>query len=136
MLVFGGQDFLLRVQAQAAVDHPEAFGGAAGEGDLAWLDFKIAACPFTHLGFVLPLALGVPLDAACRVLVKLCAKAFDRFAHGARVRGDEEVGEVRVVGVELEQLAKTAPGIRGRRRARRRLGAAQQLAGQGQPGCK
>ncbi|MCY1424027.1 hypothetical protein D9M71_397580 [compost metagenome] len=55
MLVHGGENFLPWRNFQAAIDQPQAFGGAAGQGDLPGRDFKVARGPFAHGGFVLPL---------------------------------------------------------------------------------
>ncbi len=102
MLVHGGENFLPRGNLQPAIDQPQAFGGAAGQGDLPGRHFEVAGRPFTHGGFVLPLRLAVPVDHAGRVAVEAGTQRLDGFAHGPWVRGDQEVGKVRIGRVQLE----------------------------------
>ncbi len=123
---------------QAAVDHAQALGGAAGQGDLPRAHLQVARGPVADLAFALPFVLAFPVHQGRRVAVDFLAVIVDGLLYRARVGGDEEVGEVRGVAVEGEQLAQLAPfvGALEQWRGGRRLGGVGQRAGQGQAGTE
>ncbi|MNP57823.1 hypothetical protein D3C76_1526850 [compost metagenome] len=107
--MFADQDFLVRAHMNSAVDHRQAFGGAAGERDLFGFGIEVTPGPDPHVVLALFGFLQVPIHGAARVAVDVGAVQVDRVAHWRRVRGDEEVGEMQVVRVLIEQLAQLRP---------------------------
>ncbi len=111
MLVLGGENFLVGAHMDAAVDHRQAFGGAAGQGDLARLGLQVASSGLAHLVFALPGFGQVPVHCQARVAIDGRAMALDGVAYGLGVAGDQEVGEVQVVRILVEQLAQSRPFV-------------------------
>ena len=109
MLVDGGEDLLVRAYLDSAIDHRQAFGRAAGQGDLARFGVQVAAGPFAHLAFTFPGLLQIPIHGQAGVAVDLRAVAVNRIAHRFGVRGHQEIGKMQVVRVLGEQLAKPCP---------------------------
>ena len=81
----------MRRHLQARVDHPQAFSGAAGQGNLAGFDAQIACGPLADLGLALPHCLAVPVHPLRRVAVEFGAVAVDALLHWPRVGGHQEV---------------------------------------------
>ena len=119
MLVHRGQDFLAGRQLDAAINQTQALGSAARQGNLAWRHLQVACRPLAYLSLVLPLRLGIPVDHQRRVTVETCTQGLDGFAYRPWMRGDQEVGEVRIVWVEFEQAAKIGPSLVAGARYRR-----------------
>lgn len=113
VLVGGGQDLLARLHQQAAVDRRQAVGGAAGERHLARLHGEVATCPGASLVLVFPDFLAMPVHRFARVAVEADPQALDGLPHRPRVGGEEEVGEVQILRVEIELLAQRFPLIAG-----------------------
>ena len=116
VLVFGGEDFLVRAHMDAAVDQRQTLGGAAGEGDLFRGGLEVTSSPranflFAFLGFP-----QVPVHGSAGVAVEVGAVPVDGFAHGPRVRRHQEVGEVQVVRILIEQLTQLRPFVLRQRR--------------------
>ncbi|MCY1427642.1 hypothetical protein D9M71_434990 [compost metagenome] len=109
MLVFADQDFLVRAHMNAAIDHRQAFGGAAGQRDLLGFGIEVASGPDPHVVLAFLGFLQVPVHGPARVAVDVGAVHVDRVAHRRGVRGDEEIGEMQVVRVLIEQLAQLRP---------------------------
>ncbi|MCY1240821.1 hypothetical protein D9M72_536870 [compost metagenome] len=116
MLVFAGEDLLARAHVDAGVDHRQAFGGAAGQGDLRRFGFQIAPGPDAHLFFAAFGFAAMPVHGQAGVAIEVGAVHLDGFTHRTRVRGHQEVGEVQVVRVLREQLAQLVPFVLGQRR--------------------
>ena len=81
MFVFGGENFLAGAHVEAAVDHRQPLGGAAGEGDLAGFGLQVTSGPFAHLAFTFPGLLQVPIHGQAGVAVNGGAVALNGFAH-------------------------------------------------------
>ncbi|MNS39321.1 hypothetical protein D3C72_715990 [compost metagenome] len=113
VLVLGGEDFLIRAHLHAAINHRQTFGGATGEGDLAGLGLQVLAGPDPHVVLQLFVAALIPIHRQSRIAVERGAMAFDGFAHGFGVRGDQEVSEVNRLRVLIEQLAQLRPFVHG-----------------------
>ncbi|MNF84371.1 hypothetical protein D3C84_667290 [compost metagenome] len=116
VLVFAGENFLIRAHVDARVNHRQAFGGAAGQGDLRRLGLQVATGPHAHLFFAAFGFAAMPVHGQARVAIEIGAMHLDGFTHGQRVRGHQEVGEVQVVRVLREQLAQLVPFVLGQRR--------------------
>src|SRR5207237_3246156 len=85
VIVRGGQDLLLRLQGQAAVQEGEAGGRVAGQRDLVRLAARVVCGGCAHR-LVLPAE--VRLAVRDRILVEGPAVSLDRVADRARGRGE------------------------------------------------
>jgi len=81
MLVHGGEDLLVGAQLDAAIDHRQALGRAAGKGDLRGCGLQITTGPFAHLAFALPGFFQAPVHRQAGIAVDLQAVALDGVAH-------------------------------------------------------
>ena len=111
MLVNRGENFLIRAHLHAAVDHRQAFGGAAGQGDLRRFGLQILAGPVAHVFFALLGDAQIPIHRQTRIQIQRRAMALDRFAHRFRMRGDEEIGEVNRLRILIEHLTQLRPFV-------------------------
>jgi hypothetical protein len=113
VVVVGGEDLLPGLEREAVVDEREAGGGVRGEADLFRLAAEIGGGGLADAALdVLRLVLEEPaVDDHERVLVHGLAPGLDRVADRGGVGGDEEAGEVEVLGREPEEAADLAPVV-------------------------
>jgi len=115
MLVNRSEDFLIGAHLHAAINHRQAFGGAAGEGDLCRFGLQIPTGPKPYVFFALVGHAQVPVHGQPGIQVQRGAVTGDGLAHGFGVGGHQKVGEVDVVRVLVEQLTQLRPLVPGQR---------------------
>lgn len=106
VFVGGGQDFFVWLYQQVVVDCCQVVGGVVGECYLVRLYGEVVICLGVSFVFVFLDFFVMLVYCFVWVVVEVDLQVFDGFLYWLRVGGEEEVGEVQILWVEIELLVQ------------------------------